>query len=717
MSRITRTSLSVTPSFLNGALRALSRAVTRYPIVHQHDATDCGPAVLAMVALHYRKRVSIAKLRELAGTDRQGTNLTGLVAAADQVGFHARGVRATRDALAQIPLPAIAHWRENDRNHFIVIYRISLKRVLIGDPASGLRKLTREEFHKCWSGVLLLVTPTARLRDVVKPKSSFSRLCSLVLPHRRLFLDALIAAVLMMILGLTSSFFIQTLVDFVFVLGRKPALNWLGLGMLLVSLARGTFLGLRSYLLAHLSQRIDAETVMGYHRHLLGLPLTFFYSRPTGEVLSRMNDAIKIRVAISATTVSVIVDTLLVVTTAAIMAWLNWELTVRSLQLVPVLAGAIWVLNTPMKRHQRMAMEKGAEVEAQMIETIGAIQTVKAFRAESRVQLRTESRFSEMLEASFRSQLLAVHATTVSSLMVGLSTLGLLWFGGHQVLAGALTVGQLMAFHTMLGTILGPIERLSNANQSVQDAIIAADRLGEVLEVEPEFQKQRASALDVRISGSIEFQDVTFRYGSRAPVFTNLNLQIQAGECIGITGESGSGKTTLVSLLARFFEPASGRVLIDGVAVQDYTFDCLRREIAFVPQEILLLNGSIAENIRFGRPEATAADVRRAAQAARVDEFVDCLPLGYETIVGERGLSLSGGQRQRVAIARAILTNPSILVLDEPTSHLDSQSEQSVQSLIDQRRGIQTTIVISHRPLQVSRIIDLNESRLCAFAS
>ncbi|PYS52866.1 MAG: peptide cleavage/export ABC transporter, partial [Acidobacteria bacterium] len=448
-----------------------------------------------------------------------------------------------------------------------------------------------------------------------------------------------------------------------------------------------------------------------------GLPLTFFYSRRTGEVLSRMNDAIKIRVAISATTLSVIVDTLLVATTAAIMAWLNWELTIRSLQLVPALAGAIWVLNTPMKRHQRTAMEKSADVEAQVVETIGAIQTIKAFRAESRVQFRTESRFSEMLEASFRSQLLSVHATTLSSLMGGLSTLGLLWFGGHQVLADTLTVGQLMAFHTMLGTILGPIERLSNANQAIQDAIIAADRLGEVLELEPEFQKQRSSALDVRITGAIEFQDVTFRYGSRAPVFTKLNLQIQAGESVGITGESGSGKTTLVSLLARFFEPASGRVLIDGVDVQDYTFECLRREIAFVPQEIVLLNGSIAENIRFGRPDASAADVRDAARAARVDEFVDHLPVGYETIVGERGLALSGGQRQRVAIARAILANPSILVLDEPTSHLDSESELAIQTLIDQRSGIHTTIVISHRPLHVSRMIDLNENRLCAFLS
>jgi ABC-type bacteriocin/lantibiotic exporter with double-glycine peptidase domain len=413
---------------------------------------------------------------------------------------------------------------------------------------------------------------------------------------------------------------------------------------------------------------------------------------------------------------SVIVDSLLVLTTATIMMWFNWSLTLRSLELVPALAGIVWLLNKPMRQHQRAAMEKGADVDAQIVESIASIQTIKAFRAESRIELRTETRFAEMLEASFRSHELAVHSTTLSSLMVGLSTLGLLWFGGHEVLRGVLTVGQLMAFYTMLGAALGPIERLTNANQSIQDAIIAAGRLGEVLELDPELKRQSKNAVDRPISGFIEFQNVSFQYGSRLPVFENFNLQIQAGECLGIIGQSGRGKTTLVNMLARFLEPTSGRVLIDGLDIRDYTFDSLRRQIAFVPQDIILLNGTIAENIRLGWPTATATEMRAAAEAARVDHFVSRLPQGYDTIVGERGVALSGGERQRIAIARAILLNPSILVLDEPASHLDCQSELAVQSLIDQRRGIQTTIVISHRPLNVSRFVDLDEQRLCTCA-
>jgi ABC-type bacteriocin/lantibiotic exporter with double-glycine peptidase domain len=391
------------------------------------------------------------------------------------------------------------------------------------------------------------------------------------------------------------------------------------------------------------------------------------------------------------------------------MMWFDWRLALRSLLLVPILAGGIWALNKRLKHHQRSAMEKGAEVEAQIVETIGAVQTIKAFRAESKLHSRTQAHFTEMLDASFRAQQVAAHSTTLSSVIVGISTTGLFWFGGHEVLMGASTTGQLMAFYTMLGMVLGPIERLANANQSIQEAITAADRLGEVLELEVEMKKQKLHAVDRPITGFIQFQDVTFRYGSRQPIFKNLNLQIRPGDCLGIIGESGCGKTTLTQLLGRFLEPTEGRIDIDGIDIGDYTFNCLRREIAFVPQDIVLLNATIADNIRLGRPEATNHEIRAAAEATNLTSFIDRLAHGYDTVVGERGLALSGGQRQRIAIARAILLNPSILVLDEPTSHLDSQSELAVQTLIDQRRGFHTTVVVSHRPLNVSRMVDFDE--------
>ena len=686
----------------------------RYPIVLQHDATDCGPAALAMIAAFHGKRLSIAVLREAAGTDRHGTNLAGLLAAAEAVGFTTRAVRATTDALPNLTLPAIAHWREDSRNHFVVLYKFTPQHATIGDPAIGLRHIPLDDFKTNWTGVLLLLAPSAGLRSNINSSSSFSRLVRLLTPHRRLFLDALLAAVLMTVLSLTSSFFIQALVDFVFVLGRQPALNLLTLGMLLILSARTAFQALRTYLLAHLSLRIDAETGLGFHRHLLGLPLTFFLRRKTGEILSRMNDAIKIRVAITAATLSIIVDGFLVTVTAGVMFWLDWKLAASALALTPGLAAVVWFTNKPMKRHQRAAMERAAEVEACAVECIGAIQIVKASRAEARIQNRMEARFAEMLDAGYRAQLLALRSSTLSSLVSGLSSLGLLWFGGRRVLEGTLSVGQLMAFHSLLATVVGPVERLANVNQQILDAIVAADRLGEVLELDTELSGQRPTAVDRPVDGAVEFFDVTCRYGANPSVFEHVSFRIEPGECVGIAGESGCGKTTLVNLLGRFLEPSSGRISIDGIHLADYTLDCLRREIAYVPQDIVLLNGSIADNIRFSMPTASPADVRSAGRMARLEPLIAKLPLGYDTVVGERGLSLSGGERQRVAIARALLSNPAILILDEPTSHLDTESALAVEEILTSRRGVRTTLVISHHPLGVDRVIDLGMRQVLA---
>jgi len=688
----------------------------RFPVVLQHDATDCGPAALAMAAAFHKKRFSLAGLREAADTDRSGTTVAGIAAAAERVGFSTRAVRASFDALPQAPLPAIAHWREGNRNHFVVLYKLTKRKAVIGDPACGLRRLTLDEFREYWTGVLLLLTPTARLQEYINSPGSFLRLCGVLLPHRRLFLDALLAAVLMTLLSLTTSFFIQALVDFVFVLGRKPALNWLTLGMLVVLFARTAFQAMRAYLLAHLSLRIDAETVMGFHRHLLGLPLAFFLRRRTGEILSRVNDAVKIRLAVSAASLSIVVDGLLVVTTASVMAWLEWRLAVAGLALLPVLIAAVYLLSKPLKQSQWTAMEKASQVEAQMVETVSAIQTIKACRAQSQIQLRTEARFDEMLHASYRSQMLGLGSNLASGAVAGLSTLSLLWFGGRLVLDGSISVGQLMAFHSLLGTLLTPIERLAGANQTILDAVVAANRLGEITELDTEEKRQSVNAVDRRLDGDILFSGVTCRYGARAPVIEKFSMAIPAGERVGLVGESGTGKTTLVNLLARFIEPVEGRVMIDGIDVRDYSLECLRRQIAYVPQDVTLLTGSIADNIRLGKPSATPAEVRSAGRLARVDDIAEKLPLSYDTLIGERGMTLSGGERQRIAIARAALLDAPILVLDEPTNHLDPVSERAVQDLIDSRRG-RTTIVISHRPLRVDRIVKLEERKLPAPAA
>ena len=660
-----------------------------------------------MVAAHYGKRQSIARLREKAGTDRQGTNLAGLIQAAQEVGFEARGVRATPEGLTEITLPAIAHWSEDGRNHFVVVFKLTRRRVTIGDPALGIRKLTPEEFGKHWTGILVLLKPTLNLRDLSTP--SLSKLWSLVGHHRKLFLDALLAAVLMTILGLASAFFIQVLVDFVFLVGAEPTLNWLGLGMLLVLGARVAFHGLRAYLLAHLSHRIDADIVLGYHHHVLGLPLDFFWTRRTGEILSRLGDAMKIRLAISGTGLSVIVDGITLLLTSTVMFILHWKLALASLALLPVLVLVLYLLTGPMKRAQRTAMERAAHFETHTVEAVGAIDTVKAFRAEDRMRLRGEVRFGEMIDAAFRAEIFALHASTMTTLLTGLASLTLLWVGGREVLAGGLSVGQLMALFTMLGTVIGPVDRLANANQSIQDALVAGERLGEIFQIETEESREPSMKIARPIEGAIEFQNVSFGYGNRPPVIEDQSFSIRSGECCRIVGASGSGKTTLARALGRFLTPDRGRVLIDAIDVNDYTLESLRRQVAYVSQDGHILSVSIADNIRLGRADASATEVRQAAATAGAAEFIECLPLGYNSLVGERGTTLSGGERQRLLLARAILVNPPILVLDEPTNHLDRASTKAVRDLIDQRkRDKRTTIIISHDELPAHRTIPID---------
>ena len=660
-----------------------------------------------MVAAFYGRRQSIAALRNRAGTDRQGTNLAGLVRAAESIGLRPRAVRARPEAFDEIQLPAIAHWTEGGRNHFVVVYRHGRKHVTLGDPAVGQRRVTRAEFDTHWTRTLLLVEPTPDLASM--GDAALATLWGLVRIHKRLFTDALIAAVLITALALASSFFIQVLVDFIVPSGSGPTLNWLGIGMLGVLGARSAFLTLRAYLMAHLSQRIDAEIVMGYHHHILGLPLSFFSARRTGEIAARLHDAVKIRNALGGTGLAVIVDSATLAITSVAMLWIDWRFALMALAVMPVLGIATALLTPGTRRAQQTAMERGAHFEAHTIEMIDTIASLRSYRAESRMRLRGEARFTEVLDAAFRSEVYRLWASTSATLTAGLASLSLLWAGGHAVLAEELTLGQLMALYTLFGTVVGPVERLAGANQSIQEALIASERVGEILALPTEQNSTEEIGVDRSIQGDIQFEAVRFGYPGKPPVFKSLTLRLRQGECTRIAGPSGSGKSTLVRLLVRFYEPDAGKIRIDGIDIHDYSLESLRRQVVYLSQEASLLSISVADNIRLARPEATPDEVRSAAEKTGAHAFIQATTHGYQSLVGERGLSLSGGERQRLVLARAILADPAILILDEPTNHLDLASVHAVRNIIrDRQRNRKTTLLISHDSLSADRTINID---------
>lgn len=673
----------------------------RYVCVRQNDQSDCGAAALATVALHYRRPVGLEQMREWTGTDRIGASLLGLLRGAEKLGFAGKAVKAPFEALAQLPLPAIAHVRTSDGSgHFLVVHRVSKDAVLVADPARDVEKRTRADFCRDWTGHLLLVVPQTELHaargDKVPPRP-WRRFVGLLRSHTGVLGEAIFCALLMTILGVSTSYFVQHLVDSVLVRQERRLLNALGIGMVLIVLFRTLFAMLRQYLLAHVSRKLDLAVLAGYDRHLLGLPLRFFESRRAGEILSRAVDTAKVREAVSGATTSAVVDGVLVVLLLGVLWLYDLPLALTATAFVPLLLLAALALQPATLRRSWEAMENWSQLSAHLIENVGAVQTIKAYGAEPARAEESERQLVGFVQANFALQKVGLSMNAVGLLLTALAGVVVLWYGGVRVMDGALTIGQLMFFYSLLVYLLEPLNRLASVNLKLQDALVAVDRLYQVLDLEPE---QADGASKTSFAGpreAIELRDVTFRYGNRANVLEKVNLRIPAGKTVAVVGESGSGKSTLLNLLMGFHAPTEGGILVDGVDLRDFDLASLRSRIGLVSQEPFVFNGTVRDNIALGRPGAGLDEVIEAARAAGLAEFIAALPQRYDTLIGERGANLSGGQRQRLAIARALLRRPDILLFDEATSHLDTATEQAIQHNLQTLLAGRTVVLVAHR--------------------
>jgi ATP-binding cassette subfamily B protein len=518
--------------------------------------------------------------------------------------------------------------------------------------------------------------------------------------------EAFVCALLMTGLGLATSYFLQQLVDSVLARGESRLLNALGAGMVCVLLFRALFSVLRQYLLAHLGRRIDLGLIAGYARHVLRLPLRFFEMRQVGDILSRVHDAAKVREAVGGTTLTALVDGTLVVFLLGVLWLYDLPLAALATAFVPLLLASALAHHPGIRQGARAAMEKGALVSAHLVEDVSGVETVKAFGAED---LRTEGgekHLVGLVQAGFGLQKLGLSMDVLGLVATAGAGLAILWYGGHRVIAGALTIGELMFFYSLLGFLLDPLQRLASVNLKVQDALVAVDRLYQVLdlELEPLAASRRARFGGVR--EGLVLQDVGFRYGSRGPVLQDVNLRVPAGQTVAVVGESGSGKSTLLKLLMGFYAPTEGRVLIDGTDLRDFELGSLRARIGLVAQDPFVFSGSVRDNIALGRPDATLDEVMAAARAAGLEEFINGLPERYDTVIGERGANLSGGQRQRLAIARALVRRPDVLIFDEATSHLDTATERAIQESLRTALAGKTVVLVAHR-LSTVRSADL----------
>ena len=683
---------------------------TKYYSIKQHDITDCGGACLATISKQHGFKTSITKIREVAGTDKQGTNVYGVIKAAEKLGFTAKGVKGDKTAFfSQFPLPCIAHVIvDGSLLHYVVIHKITKEKVIIADPGKGIVKITPEEFfgevHEenkppkyQWSGVLILLSPTESFQTGDETKGLFQRFFRLLKPQKRLLLHIFIASLILTILGILGSFYFKVLMDDILADGLLKTLHIVSSGVILLNLFKVLLGAVRSHLLLYLSQKLDITLLLGYYDHVLELPMNFFGTRKVGEIISRFNDASKVREAISGATLTIMIDTLMAIAGGIILYMQNGAMFGITIIVLILYFVIVFSFNKWYKLLNEKQMENNAQLTSYMIESLNGIQTVKAFNAERKVHLNTENKFIVLLRSIFKLSWVSNLQGSLVGFVEITGGIVILWIGGYQVIKGNLTIGQLITFNSLLAYFLTPVKNLINLQPQMQTAIVASDRLGEILDLELEKVREDKKIAKIPIDGDIRIKDITFRYGTRRPVLEHISMLIQKGECIALVGESGSGKTTLAKLLLNLYQPEKGEILLCDRNIQDIQLELLRKRIAYIPQETFLFSGSIMENLMLGAEDVTVDEVIEAAQKAQAHEFINELPLRYETRLEENGSNLSGGQRQRLAIARAILRKPDILIMDEATSNLDSITERAIEQTIEEHLKHTTQIIIAHR--------------------
>jgi ATP-binding cassette, subfamily B, bacterial HlyB/CyaB len=690
------------------------KAIHSYPFYAQHSVSDCSAACMVMVGRYWGKEFNINRLRDLAYISREGASLKGLINAAENLGFNSRPVKASLDRLAKVPLPAIAHWQGN---HYVVVFEISRQHVIIGDPAVGQRKLTHREFVQDWTGYCLLLEPTLELKKTADNKTDFWQLFQLITPHKLVIAEIFLASIVLQIFGLISPIFTQLILDRAILHKSAGSLATFGIGLLIFGGFQIAMSALRQYMMALTANRIDAALIIGFIRHTFSLPLSYFDSRHVGDIISRIQENQKIQSFITGESLGILLDLMSVFVYATLMFVYSWKLALVTLISIPPFL-LLTLASTPfLKKMSREIFNASNAENSYLIEALNGVRTIKSMAVEKTVRWEWEEKLTKEIKQTYRGQMMGIQIQILSSIISVISSTALIWVGASLVIAGEFTIGQLFAFNMLSANVISPFQRLAGLWNNLQDVGIAVERLCDVIETKPEEDRDSFRQEIGKLQGHVKFENVTFRYNKAAEqhVLENINFEIAPGQTIALVGRSGSGKTTLSKLILGLYQPLSGSILIDGQDLKNISLNSLRSQIGVVDQDTFLFSGTVKHNITLARPGATPIEIQRAAELAGADEFISQMPMGYETEIGEGGSMLSGGQRQRIAIARALINNPRLLIFDEATSSLDTESERIIQENLEQIRRDRSTIIIAHRLSTVQNadlILVLDKGRL-----
>ncbi len=695
----------------------------RYTFVKQHDITDCAAACLAMICLHYKKETTITRLRDMMGTDLKGTNLIGLSRCAESLGFVCQAVRVDREGfLSRYSLPAIANVvTKEGLSHFVVVFKVSEKYVVVGDPAKDLMRMETEEFYKNFTGAMLILKPSNGFSGgKVKGQKMMERFIKLLLPQKKLLAYSILASILLTILGIVSSLFNKIIMDEILPYKLKNTLLLVLIIFAVIAITQSVIDFVRQWLMLYLSQKIDIPLMLGYFEHIYKLPMKFFSTRKTGDIITRFSDAFTIKDIFTNIALTLIMDVAMAFITGTILFKMSPALFVIILFMTVISILLVFLFKQPYKKINEEQMQQGSILNSQIIEGLRAVETIKGNANEETELEGIEREYIKSLRIAFKEGMLSNIQGSISNLVSTAGNLILMYFGIMQVINGDSTLGSFMAFMTLSGYFMDPVGRLVGLQLQIQEAGISMKRMTEILEYEREqscvggnidkednlsvmlmmnqkWDRDKVYQKLKKVEGDVEVRNVTFRYGNRKPVLKNVSFTVPKGKKVALVGASGSGKSTIAKLLLKYYEPENGEILIDGIDVGEYDNQSLRKAISYVPQTIELFSKSIYDNIRVSRMNASLEEVKEAAKAADAHEFIKKLPMQYYTYLEEAGNGLSGGEKQRIALARAFLKDNQFYILDESTSNLDFGTENIIFDMIYHKFHKKSMLIIAHR--------------------
>jgi ATP-binding cassette, subfamily B, bacterial HlyB/CyaB len=672
---------------------------------------DPGLTALVMLLRFHGVGVDPEQLRHRLGKDVVG--VSDMVRCAKELGLKVRLYRTTWERLATTPLPGIAALKDGN---FLFIGKVSEDKAIVQSPLSSKPEvMARSDLERIWDGQIVLMTRRAGLLELSR-RFDISWFLGAIHKYRRHLAEVLVASFFLQLFSLVSPLFFQVVIDKVLVNRTLGTLDVIMIGLVTMAVFETILSILRTYLFAHTTNRIDVELGARLFRHLLALPIAYFQVRRVGDSVARVRELENIRNFLTGSALTLVIDLFFTFVFLAVMFIYSPLLTFIVIGAFPFYIGISAGATPVFKRRLDEKFERGAENQAFLVESVTGVETLKAMAIEPQMQRKWEEQLAAYVAASFRVLSLGNTASNVVQLINRLVSAAILYFGAKLVIAGDLSVGELVAFNIMAGRVSAPVLRLAQMWQDFHQARLSIARLGDILNTTPEPTYNPSQMALPAIRGDISVEHVSFRYRIDGPeVLHDVSFSVPAGQIVGIVGPSGSGKSTLTKLLQRLYVPEGGRIMIDGMDISIVDPAWLRRQIGVVLQDNVLFNRSVRDNIALSNPAMPTERVIAAAQLAGAHEFVLELPYGYDTVVGERGSTLSGGQRQRLAIARALVTNPQILIFDEATSALDYESERIIQANLPQITRGRTVFIIAHRLSTVrsaDRIITIDRGRL-----